>query len=177
MKIKVTDSINIEGVILEDASETFQIIDSQRAYLKEWLPWVGYVKVVEDCVTNLEGCIKRNAGGGSLDLSIKRDGKVIGRIGLHYIDKSNNKTSIGYWLSEKETGKGIMTKVVATLCNYCFEELKMNRIEIACSTNNDKSKAIPIRLGFTMEGVLRDVELVNGTYFDHCIYSKLKGDL
>jgi len=109
---------------------------------------VAYNTNVDDSATNIKSCMQKNDAGTSLNLSIKYKGKARGRIGLHYIDKSNNITSIGYWLSKKEVGKGITTKAVNVLCKYCFELLKTNRIEIACATDNYKSKAIPERLGF-----------------------------
>ena len=173
MKIFVEEFLSLESVSVADATETYAIIDSQREYLKKWLPWVDYNTNVDDSATNIKSCMQKNDAGTSLNLSIKYKGKVIGRIGLHYIDKSNNITSIGYWLSKKEVGKGIMTKAVNVLCKHCFEELKMNRIEIACATDNHKSKAIPERLGFKLEGVMREIELMNGEYLDHRIYSKL----
>ena len=174
MKINIENSLYLESVSVDDASQTYDLINSQRDYLGEWLPWVDYVKETKDCVTSIKNCVQRNEAGTSLDLSIKRNEKVIGRIGLHYIDKSNNNTSIGYWLSQNEKGKGVMTKAVEALCNYCFDELKMNRIGIACATGNLKSQSIPKRLGFKLEGHFRERELVNGVYLDHYVYSKLK---
>ncbi len=39
------------------------------------------------------------------------------------------------------------------------------------AVNNEKSRAIPERLGFTREGMLRDNELLNGIYSSSYIYS------
>lgn len=177
MKLLIEDSLYLESVSLDDANCTYDLINGQREYLKEWLPWVDYNKSVEDVISNIKRCMEKNDKGISLDLSIKKNGKVIGRIGLHYIDNLNNNTSIGYWLSRDEIGKGIMTKAVQTLCRYCFTELNMNRIGIACATNNIKSQAIPTKLGFKLEGKFRERELVNGMYLDHYVYSKLKREL
>ena len=86
----------------------------------------------------------------------------------------NKATSIGYWLSSKHEGQGLMTKSVKALCNYCFNTLKLNRIEISCATDNIKSQNIPKRLGFKLEGTLRQKEIVNGKYLDHYLFSVLK---
>ncbi|EZY12576.1 GNAT family N-acetyltransferase, partial [Staphylococcus aureus] len=44
------------------------------------------------------------------------------------------------------------------------------------AVNNEKSQAIPERLGFTREGMLRDNELLNGIYSSSYIYSLLKSE-
>ncbi|EZS77642.1 GNAT family N-acetyltransferase, partial [Staphylococcus aureus] len=71
---------------------------------------------------------------------------------------------------------GIMTQAVEALIKYCFDEIDLNRIEISVAVNNEKSQAIPERLGFTREGMLRDNELLNGIYSSSYIYSLLKSE-
>ena len=69
-----------------------------------------------------------------------------------------------------------MTQAVEALIKYCFDEIELNRIEISAAVNNEKSQAIPERLGFTREGMLRDNELLNGIYSSSYIYSLLKSE-
>ena len=68
-----------------------------------------------------------------------------------------------------------MTQAVEALIKYCFDEIDLNRIEISAAANK-KSQAIPERLGFTREGMLRDNELLNGIYSSSYIYSLLKSE-
>ena len=69
-----------------------------------------------------------------------------------------------------------MTKSVKVLCNYCFDELNLNRIEIACATDNIKSQNIPKRLNFKLEGTLRQREIINGKHLYHFLFSLLKSE-
>ncbi len=70
-----------------------------------------------------------------------------------------------------------MTKSVNELCNFAFTKLQINRIQIKCAVGNTPSKNIPKRLGFKLEGVERDGELLTGNVFtDLEVYSKLKND-
>lgn len=57
-----------------------------------------------------------------------------------------------------------------------FQEYGLNRIEIACATGNAKSRVIPERLGFKLEGVLRESEFLNGRHVDQAIYSMLASE-
>jgi ribosomal-protein-serine acetyltransferase len=49
-------------------------------------------------------------------------------------------------------------------------------IEIRARTDNEKSRAIPIRLGFKEEGILRQVDYNNDHYYDHVVYGLLKNE-
>lgn len=90
----------------------------------------------------------------------------MGSIGYLYLDHENKKTEIGYWLGKEYEGKGFITKAAKILINYAFEELGLNKIEIGAASDNIKSRAIPEKLGFKLEGELRDYEYINGRYID-----------
>ena len=62
--------------------------------------------------------------------------KLIGVIGLHYLDLVNKRTSIGYYLAEDFQKKGIMTRCTKALIQYVYEEYDINRIEIQISIKN-----------------------------------------
>lgn len=114
--------------------------------------------------------------GNGFQCGIWYEGTLVGVIGLHEINRMHRKTSLGYYLDKQFEGHGIMTQAVEALIKYCFEELDLNRIEISAAVNNEKSRAIPERLGFTREGMLRDNELLNGIYSSSYIYSLLKSE-
>lgn len=50
----------------------------------------------------------------------------------------------------------------------------MNRIEIRCADANVRSRAIPERLGFKLEGVLRQALCRHLQIYDDIIYGLLK---
>jgi len=109
--------------------------------------------------------------------TIRNKDEFIGMIGLKSTDKANKKSEIGYWISEKYQKQGIMSKSVSKLCDFAFNKLGINRIQIKCAVGNDPSKNIPKRLNFKFEGVERDGELLSCNIFtDLEVYSKLKND-
>ena len=67
-----------------------------------------------------------------------------------------------------------MTKACREFVDYAFNTLELNRVEIRCAEDNLKSRAIPERLGFTKEGIIRDGELLNHGYVDSVVYGILK---
>src|SRR5690625_199905 len=83
---------------------------------------------------------------------------------------------IGYWLDIEHQGKGIMTRAVRALTDYAFEEFDLNRVDIRAAVGNVKSRAIPERLGYKKEGVLRQSEWLYDHFVDHAVYSMLKSE-
>ena len=166
----------IQLVLLEKchAARIFELTDEGRPYLREWLPWVDWTTQMSDTEKYIEVGLQRFAQGNGFEAGIVYNGEIVGVTGLHYINNLHKITSIGYWLGEGYQGKGIMTRAVKGLTSYCFNELGLNRVEIRVVPENDKSRAIPERLNFTKEGVLRHNECLNGEFRDHIVFSMLK---
>ena len=152
----------------------FHLIDSNRDYLAEFLPFVTQTTEITHSEVFIHLALQQFARGDGFHCGIWFNNELIGVIGLHYLDLVNQKTSIGYYLAEDFQKKGIMTKCTKTLIHYVYEEYDINRIEIRMSTKNKKSRAIPIRLGFTQEGILRSNERLQGEFSDSYVFSLLR---
>lgn len=172
--IHIDEELQLALLETRHAERIFELTDKSRDYLKEWLPWVDFTKTVADSKKFINMSRKRYIDNNGFDLAIVYNKEIVGLIGLHFIDWGNKRTSIGYWLGEGYQGKGIMTRATEALTTYCFEELGMNRIEIRVVPQNAKSRAIPERLGYQIEGTVREYECLNGQFFDHHIYGMLK---
>ena len=104
------------------------------------------------------------------------DGAFAGSLGCHAIDWANRNSSIGYWIDAAHQGKGLITRCCAAMLDYLFEELALHRVEIRCGTGNHRSCAIPERLGFTREGVIREAEWVKDRWVDLVVWGILEHD-
>lgn len=82
----------------------------------------------------------------------KETNNFIGTASLHRIDWSVSKCEIGYWVNTQFSGSGYITETVRALTNLGFQLFKFRRIEIRCEASNTKSRAIPEKLGFELEG-------------------------
>lgn len=60
--------------------------------------------------------------------------------------------------------------------DYAFGRLGLHRVEIRCAADNHRSRAIPERLGFTQEGVLRESGYLNGRFVDMVVYGVLASE-
>jgi len=154
----------------EHAEQLFELSDSCRPYLKEWLPWVDGTMSVKDTQSFIEMTKKQFTSNEGFQAGMWYRGSIAGVIGFHGINEANRSTSIGYWLGELHQGSGVMTKSCKVLVNYAFKELNLNGVEIRCAEKNFKSRAIPERLGFIQEGLIRDAEWLYDHYVDRVVY-------
>lgn len=174
--MKVNDTIRMELITKEHASLIFNMVEANRQYLREWLSFIDKMQNLEFAEAFVTGIIEKNKEGIAYGYIIFENNLPVGRIGVYKIDHQNAIGEIGYWLVEKSQAKGIIANCCKALIQYAFSELALNRIEIKCATGNLKSAAVAQKLGFAQEGILRQAELVNGSYLDLYLYALLKND-
>ena len=174
--IRINRTIRLEKIKLSMAQVIFDTIMRDQHYLKTWLPFVEYTQHVEDTRLFIQSVTDDDDINRKAIYSIWVNEEFSGLIGFNDIDWANKKTELGYWLTEKMQGKGIITLCAQKLIRYAFQKLKLNRIQIKVAVGNDKSSAIPKRLGFHFEGIERNGELIGNLFHDLEIYSLLKTD-
>jgi ribosomal-protein-serine acetyltransferase len=171
-KFDLSDDLQLRVLEESDAEELYGVVERNRVYLAEWLPWpaeqtlAGTLEFIRKTRHQLE----ENDG---FQTAIVLDGKIVGSVGFVGIRWEARATSIGYWLAEEHQGRGLMTRAVGALTDHAFDELDLNRVEIQVASDNRRSRGIPERLGFTVEGVLRDYERVGDRYLDIVVYALL----
>ena len=174
MVIKVDDTISLTFLEEIHAESLINLVNANRDYLREWLPWVDNMLTVEHSKNYISDCKKRAAEKTDFSFAIIINKNIVGRMGMHHINQQNKIGEIGYWLATGLQGSGIITKCCTSLINHGFAQLDLNRIEIKCAVGNNKSRAIPQKLQFKQEGILRQAELLNGKFIDLYLYAMLK---
>lgn len=174
MNIIIDKRLKLVQIKLSYAKELFNLTEENRVYLDKWLPWVKQTNNVSDTKDFIRNSILKSKEKNGFDCLIIYNNKIAGVIGLVEINKARNVTEIGYWLGEKYTGKGIMTKSCKVLTEHCFKELKLNRVIIKCEISNKASQHIPERLGYFKQGVMKRDSFYNEKYEDNVQYSMFK---
>ena len=173
---RISDDLELRLLQLTDAEELFALTDANRQYLRQWLPWLDIIIQVDDTRDFIARTMKQFAENEGLVAAIRNGGKIVGLVGFNRIEQQDRTGYIGYWLAESARGKGIMTKSCESLINYGFTTLKLNRVVITCATENHRSRAIPLRLGFIHEGVVCDAEWLYSQFGDHDLYALFAED-
>jgi len=170
----VDDKIELRLPEEKYASELYNIINTQRTYLGKWLPWVEHTSAEEDSRKFLKDARLFNRGGQKLITLIFYKKQLAGTVGFVYISKEHGYAEMGYWLREDFQGKGIMIKSCQRLIAYCYQHTEVHRIELEAAKDNFKSLAIPQKLGFKHEGIMREGTKLHGKYIDTELFSLLR---
>ncbi len=176
LQSNVDSLIVLSLVELKDAEEIFALVDTSRNYLRDWLPWVDFNTTAEDTKTFIRSAQQQYVSKSGFHCCIRYKTEIAGIIGFYRLDWTNKTAELGYWLGKQYQGQGLMTKCCKFLTDYTFDHLKFNRVEIRAASSNVKSCAIPQRLGFIKEGILRDAEWINDRFVDNVVYSMLLQD-
>ena len=158
-----------------DAEELTGVITANREHLARWLPWAeshGFEDSVE-YLARKRAQIEANDG---FEGAIVLEGRIVGGAGFHGVDWINRSTSIGYWLAADAVGRGLVSGAVRALVDHAFGAWDLHRVVIEVVVDNERSRAIPERLGFREESVLREAKLIRGNYEDAVLYAMLAPD-
>ena len=100
-------------------------------------------------------------GRHTFALTDRETGKAMGSLGLetpsHYAAEEDRETfgcEIGYVLGKPFWGRGLMTEAVKEAIRFCLQELHMDWITCAHFMENDRSRRVIEKCGFTY---VRDV--------------------
>jgi RimJ/RimL family protein N-acetyltransferase len=108
-------------------------------------------------------------------LAIEINGEASGGIGLHGLkDVYRYNGEIGYWLTERHWGKGIMSEVVGAMVEYAFTRTSWLRLFACIFENNPPSMKVLEKNGFRLEAIHRKAVMKEGKMLDEHLYALLK---
>lgn len=104
--------------------------------------------------------------------------RFIGAVNVMNIQRSAAQSGqLGYWLGEGFSGQGHGRAAVDRVCEFCFSDLGLHRLEAAVRPDNAPSIALLDAIGFKAEGTARGYLKIDGQWRDHIIYARLSSDL
>ncbi len=94
-----------------------------------------------------------------------------GGLSLTNIRSLSGHVNLGYWISESDKGKGIMSLAVALTLPFIFTSLGLRRVHAACLPNNNASRRVLEKNGFCKEGFAKNYLQIDGVWRDHVLYA------
>ena len=103
---------------------------------------------------------------------------IIGSTKFMDIDEKHSRLEIGFtWLTPAYWRTAVNTNCKYLLLQYCFEDLKLNRVQIKTDHENTRSQKAIERIGAHKEGVLRNHMIrKDGTIRNTVMYSVTNED-
>ena len=152
LPIDLEDGVLLRRLRPDEAPTIFAAVEANRDRLNPWMPWAGHTRSVQDQQAWLDKVLSAEDNYDGTGLFV--DGRYGGGIGLT-VGPFGVGGEIGYWVTREFEGRGYVTRGVEAFIAMGFEELGLHRIVIRAGVDNVRSRAIPERLGFTQEGVMR----------------------
>lgn len=171
--LHIDDELTVRLLEERHAPGLYALIDRNREHLSRWFPWVEHTTEVEHTRDFLRRSLRKFADGNGFEAGVFAGDRHVGMVGLHYLRHHPGRTELGYWLAADAQGQGIMTRIVRGLTRILFDDYGLERVEIRCHPDNVRSRAVPERLGFRQEGILRHMGELRGEAFDHVVYGLL----
>jgi RimJ/RimL family protein N-acetyltransferase len=171
--------VRLRPLRLSDVRAVWDAIEESRPNLQPWLPWVLETRSVEDqrrALVRLRDLWRRRESFvvGIFD---RRSGRYLGGSGLHGINWETRSFEIGYWIRTSAEGRGYVSEAVRLLTCFAFDRLGANRVQIFMHPTNLRSRAVPERLGFVLEGTLRGVTRgASGRMEDRHLFALVRTD-
>jgi RimJ/RimL family protein N-acetyltransferase len=171
-----TERLLIRPPRLGDGAAVNVAIRESFNELQPWMSWAREIPSVEQSEIFARESAARFARREELPLLLfeRSSGELLGASGLHRIDWSVPAFEVGYWCRTSCTGRGYISEAVRGICKMAFTSLSARRFEVRMDDTNERSWRIAERLGFTLEGILRqDTRAPSGELRDTRVYSIL----
>lgn len=102
----------------------------------------------------------------------------IGEISYRDMDLVSGTAVIGIMIGNKNFwGKGYGTDAVRTLCQFLFDRFRLRRIQLDTWDGNERAIKSYLKIGFQIEGTLREAVLVKGVPTDQVVMGLLRSEL
>ncbi|MDR2954222.1 MAG: GNAT family N-acetyltransferase [Prevotella sp.] len=167
-----TTRLIIRPIRPEDKNEIFKYrSDKEVNKYQGWIP-----RTLEDVEIFIDKVAKHiNEPGSWFQFVIieKESQKIIGDLGLHFLDSENKQVEIGCTLDIDFHNKGYATESLRRVIEYVFRELGKHRITTSIDPDNTNSIRLMERLGFRKEAHFVESLFVNGKWTDDLVYALL----
>jgi RimJ/RimL family protein N-acetyltransferase len=121
-------------------------------HLRPWLPWARVP--LEEQWASLEEFQRRPESAQDLIYALfdADETELLGGVGVHHRGNEGER-EIGYWLHAGATGQGYMSEAVVAATSMIFATLSVEAVTIVCDPANDRSAAVPKRIGYALAGI------------------------
>lgn len=172
----ISENLYLRSYESGDGKEYYELLQSNKTHLEEE---VGEIKELTSIEKSERFCRNKKIEWlmrkRLVSIILKKDtNEMIGQIWIEPISWQNRIFEIGYFISKKFEGQGLVTEAVHASIEFLKENVKATRIEIRSKAGNIRSWAVAERCGFTKEGQLRERAVTNdGIKDDLVIYGLL----
>lgn len=161
----IGEKVSLRPLVAEDINGPYLdwLNDPEVTYYLE----VGRAKSTRETSSRYLEHFKNSQSDFIYAICDKETGKHIGTVTLNHIHPIHKTADSGIMIGDKDYwGKGFAYEAWGLLLNYAFTELKLNKIIAGAAKENVASLRLQEKLGFKIEGELRQEFFCDGKYLD-----------
>jgi RimJ/RimL family protein N-acetyltransferase len=174
MKLE-TERLIIRPITLADKNEIFEYRrDKETNKYQGWIP--EKIEDVEEFIGKIAEQINIPDTWFQFVLMEKETRKIVGDLGIHFMDSENKQAEIGCTLNKVYQNKGYAAESVKCVIDYLFRNLNKHRIITSIDSDNINSIRLVERIGFRKEAHFIESLWINGKWVDDVIYALIQKD-
>ena len=171
---KVIDDLVLKDLSLEQAECFFEHIEENRESYTDTIPFVSRTRTAAAMGELIARNLKKQADGEAEFYTLWDKDRMAGYFLIREKDKEAGWAEIGYMIGKEWRGKGITKKICDLLLEELFVQQAMQKVVICCNDDNFASIGMAKKLGFRLEGNLRNHFVVNGKVRNMLYFGLLK---
>jgi RimJ/RimL family protein N-acetyltransferase len=175
----VADGLELRRLTEDDRDRVIAAVNASLDELRPWMPWAqqpatpasigSFIQIAQ--VTWMAGTEFQFAMVDPEESEESEEtGALIGCCGLH-ARAGPGVLEIGYWVRTDRTGRGVATRAAATLTRAALDMEEVHRVEIRCDATNQRSAAVPARLGYRLDRTEHRPPTAPGETDQHMIWA------
>jgi RimJ/RimL family protein N-acetyltransferase len=146
-RLVVGADLRLEVWRAEWVEEVLGLIEHSRDTLASFLPWAAEPVTVQTETAIQADAEDRWRRGLMVPWAVIEGDEIKGMLGMHRRG-GPDELEIGYWLDDRATGRGLMTRACELATDVAFAVDGVEVVEITHDVRNHRSGAVPDRLGY-----------------------------
>ena len=153
-------------------------MESRGGEFSRWMSWCHENYKFEESENFIKSSIEHWKNQTEYDFVIfeTENDKFAGGVSLNLFNKERGSANLGYWVRLSCQRRGIAHAAARLLAKTAFEDLSLNRIEIAAAVENYASRKTAEKSGAVSEGILRKLLSIGGISHDAAVFSFIRED-
>lgn len=165
-----TERLELRPIDINDTESIFEYrSDSVANMYQGWIP--QNISDVEEFIGKISPIPNLPDSWFQLVIIENETKRIIGDIGIHFLDSENKQVEIGCTLSKDYQGKGYATEALRVVIDYLSNDLKKHRIIASIDPDNSSSIRLVERLGFRKEAHFVKSLYLNGKWVDDLVFA------
>ena len=171
--------IGIRRYRMEDVDALFEAARESVRELSVWMPWCSenYSRADSEAFVRTRESDWEAGTHYSFVIHETASGKLLGSVGLNFINQIHHFANLGYWVRTSYAGRSIATTAAQLAARFGLVELGFNRLEIVAAAGHVASQRVAKKAGAHCEGVLRKRLVIHGQIHDAVMFSMVAEDL